>query len=512
MMHSINYQFTQMDYYYDRASRSNYLEIANKCINGILILWDKLYFDANICEENIFTHEFDGENVASKTEYLHAMDYLSYVLTAYKETGNDIYKNTFNKYIHQFYEYSRNYNIFRSELSVWGQTLLIIKAIDILGEIPHQNYFYQLLIQHAKWLSDEKKHHFTNNHELFLNIALLHISVLLNDYPESTHWQKYATSCINKMFLLAYYDDYTNNENSIFYFNYNNNLYSKIVDFCKHYNILGINKIEFDIENSKEALITFAHSDNSLPIIGDGEVFHINISNGCSRLFHDIGIAVFKTNDVYFSFKGKTNIQSHAHIDISSITARYKNIDFISDSGQYNYDKYTPINRYLRSSAGHSGIFPLFADKMFQKDFCDAISYSEITDYKHNENNSYVKGEYQLRDVKVCREVHISKNEIIIKDSWKCETATTMRQRFIIPKDLLEHSKFTVSKRTLETKVGNNCFKFEIIPAMETAVTEVQFGVASPQYYEYQTTMLLDTYVENSTLSEITSKISFWEE
>lgn len=55
--------------------------------------------------------------------------------------------------------------------------------------------------------------------------------------------------------------------------------------------------------------------------------------------------------------------------NLGSITARYKNIDFILDCGQYNYDRYTPINRYLRSSAGHSGFYPMFADNMFQKEF-----------------------------------------------------------------------------------------------------------------------------------------------
>ena len=107
---------------------------------------------------------------------------------------------------------------------------------------------------------------------------------------------------------------------------------------------------------------------------------------------------------------------------------------------------------------------------------------------------------------------YVSENEITVKDSWEAENPTTMRQRFVIPKELIEHSKFTASKRTLETTVNNCSFKFEIISSSENAFTEVQFGVASPIYYEYETTMLLDTYVQNSTSGEIIAKITFWEE
>lgn len=506
-----SFKINKMDFYYDRAIKEDYMEIADKCTDGLLFLWNKLYLDENICDGNIFFYKFEGENIKTQTVYLYSLDYLSYVLTAYKETGKEVYKNTFDKYINQFYEFIKTEGPFYDDLSVMGQILCFIKALDIVGEIPYQDYFEKLMLHYADWLADEKNHKFINNHELFWDISLLHISVLFNKHPNSNEWQNYAIECINKMFSLAYNNDYTNNENCLRYFELNNVLYSSIINFCRHYNIKSINKINVSLEKAKDALVTFAHKDGSFPIIGDGAVFY-GKSNKCSQLFPDMGTAVIKINDVYLTFKAKTNCQSHAHIDVSSITARYKDIDFIIDPGQYNYDKYTPINRFLHSSAGHSGIFPLFADDMFQKEFCEVVSYSEITEYKHNEKESYVKGEYHILDIKVCREINIYENEIIIKDSWKCDNPTTMRQRFIIPKELIEHSKFTASKRMLETIVENCHFKFEIISSSKKALTEVQFGVSAPRYYEYETTMLLDTYLENSTAGEITAKITFWEE
>lgn len=503
----------EMKYYYDRVEGfRNYIEIADKCTDGILVLWDKCELDSNAIEGNVFFHKFEGEEIRLRREYLYTMDYLSCVLSAYRETGKEIYKTTFGKYLQQFCEYIEAAGPVYAELPVMGQTLLVIKAIDILGHIPRQNELVELLIRYTSWLMDDANYFFDNNHGLFFDLALLHISVLLHTHPEALAWQRHALGRTCKLFSVAYYNDGMNNEHSISYFKHNNFLYNRIIDFCKNYHIAGLDGMEDKLNLAKEALNTLAHNDGSFPVIGDGSVIYGEESNDCSRLFPDIGIAVVKIKDLYLTLKCKTVFQSHAHTDISGITARYRDIDFIIDSGQYNYDRYAPINRFVRSSAGHSGIFPLFADDIFQKDFCQAVSSSDITEYSCDGVSARVRGEYQLRDVRVCRELSIYENEIIIKDSWRCDKPTTMRQRFVIPKELIEHCRFTASGRLVETRVGNICFKYQIIPFSEDAMTEVQFGVAAPKYYEYETTMLLDTYVDSSASGEITARISFWEE
>lgn len=512
-MSESRYLLNKMEYYYDRGERlSNYIEIADKCTNGILVLWDKCALDSNAIEGNVFLHKFEGEDIRLKKEYLYTMDYLSCVLSAYRETGKEIYKTTFENYMEQFCEFIVSAGPVFDELPVMGQILLVIKAIDVLGHLPHQNELIELLIRYTSWLMDDTNYFFDNNHGLFFDLTLLHASILLNMHPDAPSWQKHALDRTRKLFSVAYYNDCTNNEHSLAYFHHNNILYNIVIDFCKNYHIAGLSDMEYKLDRAKEALNTFAHKDGSFPVIGDGSVFYSDESNACSRLFPDIGIAVVKIKDLYLSFKCKMVFQSHAHTDISGITARYKDIDFVIDSGHYNYDRYTPINRFVRSSAGHSGIFPLFADDIFQKEFCQEVNSSDITEYSHNGGSACVKGQYQFRDVRVCRELLIYENEIIIKDSWKCDNPTTMRQRFVIPKELIEHCIFTVSQRLVETRVGNTCFKYQIIPSSEDAITEVQFGVAAPKYYEYETTMLLDTYVDSSISGEITARISFWEE
>ena len=123
-----------------------------------------------------------------------------------------------------------------------------------------------------------------------------------------------------------------------------------------------------------------------------------------------------------------------------------------------------------------------------------------------------MRGEYRLKDIEVVREVIVFPNEIKIKDKWSCGKPTMMRQRFIIPKELIENSTFTVSRRTLTSKVGNVNFKFEIKSEKTRALTVVQFGIAAPQYNSYEETMLLDTFAENALDGEISVKITFWED
>lgn len=441
------------------------------------------------------------------------MDYLTDVLTAYKETGKEIYKIVFERVISQFHAYFKEYGPVYEDLPVYAQTLLFIKAFDILETIPFQEDFLKLLMSYGEWLMNDEYYQNNHNHGMFQNIALLHLSVLFGNRREADIWQKHSIKRINLLFKDCYFNDFTNNEHSLSYFRYNNFLYDNAIKFCTYYKISGIEGITDKLRSSKEAFVTFAHKDGTLPLIGDGQIVKISESNTYSRLFPDIGIAVLKVGDVYLSIKSKTVYQSHAHIDMSSITARYKDIDFLIDTGQYNYDRYTPINRYVRSSAGHSGIFPLFADGMFQKEFCDSLQYSAITAYEHNNEDdiSFVRGEYKLKDTHVCREVSVLPNEIIIKDSWSCEKPAVM-QRFVIPKAFIEKAYFSASNRILESEINNIKFRFEVIYDMPDTMTVVQFGVVSPAYYTYEETMLLDTFAQNTVSGEITAKITFKEE
>lgn len=129
--------------------------------------------------------------------------------------------------------------------------------------------------------------------------------------------------------------------------------------------------------------------------------------------------------------------------------------------------------------------------------------------YEHHGDNARVKGEYQLEDLIVSREILITQDGLIVKDCWIGQKPRAMRQRFVIPKELIEHSRFTASQRTLESKIGSLKFKYEIISDLENALTSVNFGVVSLQYHNYETAMLLDTITESNLSGKITAKSAF---
>lgn len=508
--------FNKMTYYYDRWENMSSLDIADKCLENCLYLWRNYSMTPDMVNGNIFFNRFSGGDARTKNEYLFTMDYMSILLSAYKKTTKEAYKEKFFELYHMFIEYIDQNdplnNGIELDLPILGQVLLVIKAVDIWGRIPNQDKIRDLFKRYADWLMDRSAWIVDNNHGLFQIIAQFHLSVFMQDSYPIQEWRQSAIEHLSLLYKRAYYSDYTNNEYSLSYFNYNNYLYTSICDFCDFYKIEGIKEIRSAIEESKKALTIFAHSDGSFPVIGDGAVFYDDSWNTDSKLFSEGNVAVVKIDELYFSFKNRTEIQAHAHVDLTSITARYKNIDFLIDSGQYNYDRYTPINRFVRSAAGHSSIFPLYADGLFLLDLCNRISYSRISDYHKDPDSARVVGEYQLDDVAVTREIKAERNSMAIKDRWRCDKPTAIRQRFVIPQVLLENSRFSYDAHLLESNVEGIHFKYQIITDIPNALTTVQFGVAAPEYNMFETTMLLDTIAENSTEGEITAVITFEEE
>ena len=196
-MSELDFKINKMDYYFDRAEGKDCIDIADRCTEGILILWDKMVFDIKKCEGNIFFYKFKHGDITTKAEYLYTMDYLSCVLSAYKQTGNGLYKEKFLALFEMFIEYIKKENIFedllksdiKAELPILGQVLVVIKALDVLGYIPHEDVIVNLFNEYINWLMEDENYFFDHNHGLFFDLALLHISVLFCNHPNSSQWQ-----------------------------------------------------------------------------------------------------------------------------------------------------------------------------------------------------------------------------------------------------------------------------------------------------------------------------------
>ena len=62
--------FNKMTYYYDRWENMSSLDIANKCLENCLYLWNNYSMTPDMVNGNIFLNRFSGEDARTKNEYL----------------------------------------------------------------------------------------------------------------------------------------------------------------------------------------------------------------------------------------------------------------------------------------------------------------------------------------------------------------------------------------------------------------------------------------------------------
>lgn len=505
-----------MEHYYDRGKGSRCVEIAEDLFRNKIYLSNAYSFEATT--ENIFDTVFETGD-KSYDHYLFAMDYLSFLLSAYEQTGEPRYQEKFLEIVRQFFDfYERGTLVFTKsyDLTVCAQTVMFIKSFGLISydEILKEKII-DLLYSHALYFYDDRNHADNDNHGLFSDLGLLHVSVLFEALSEARDWQRHAVERVRRLYAAAFYQDGFNNEGSMSYFRLNIYLYQRVLDFCRVYKITGLEPVQKGLDRSKEVLQAFAHSDGSFPAIGDGLEFSDPQfkCDSISAIYRDGGICVMKTGGIYLTFKSKSFLQAHTHVDDTSITIRYRNMDLALDGGQYNYDRYDPINRYLRTSGGHSGVFPLFADGLSLCEYLNRRNHAEIETFEFDGTIGRVSGGYELDAgaIQVRRNIYVVPNRIEIRDQWECASPQVMRQRFILPKELLPKSRFTASKQLFETATGGCRIQYQV-QSNGAALTTMNFGVISRAYHEFEPAVLLDTTVENMARGEITTIITIQDE
>lgn len=490
--------FNKLDFFIKRVGEENAVEYADKCIFGLITLPHGYVVD--IKDGNIFEDEMEGDNLGIKREYLLSMDYVSRVILAYRSTGNEEYKFFFEKIIGQYCDYCKERDPLdmgvAPELPIYGQVLMLVLAVNTFGEnIPRLKELYDVFIKYSSWLTDKKNRISDNNHGVFQVLSLLHLSQLLGIKSDlKSEWEKYALDHLELLYRNAYYKDGSNNEHSIAYFKYNNTLYESVLEFCKYYKLQDLKKVLVNLEKPKKVLVSIADSDNKLPQIGDGKEVWASDYNNESVVLDELGLAVIKNKNVYLTYKVKTTSQSHAHIDLSSITLRYKNQDIVLDSGKYNFDKFTPINRYVRSSQGHSGFFPCYLDGFFMKDLIEKLELQKIFCYEKKELYELIEGGYSFDGIQTRRRIIVNGRSVKVIDSFNSDRSVMMRQRFVLPEEAI-NGQLIMSKKLFEFRKKDFSVSFEVESDEISSYTVANFGVYSTEYGVYRNSLLLDTYM-----------------
>ena len=502
-----------MEYFAERTGSLNgCIKIADKLLDDRIWLHRDIYYKPAV--ENIFDTVFDFD-VNVNREYLLSMDYLSALLTVYRELKEERHKEKFLEIVGQFFDYFER-GMFSptkdDDLIICAQTLMFVKSFSIIDYEKSLNAkIIDLLYKYAVYCHNDENYNDENNHGLFTDLALLHLSVLFGTLFEAEEWRKHAMKRVLKFFDATFYKDGFNIEGSLSYFRLNLLQYRTIVKFCNAYNISGVGALEKKIENAEQIFYSFARKDGSFPMIGDGTEIVLKEYNDISALYPDAGICVVKMGEMYLTFKCKGIMQAHTHVDDMSITARFQTFDLALDSGQYNYDRYHPVNRYLRTSGGHSGIFPLFADGLGLREYLGRRNFGGVNKFELNKETCLISGGYELDggEIKVYRDITVKPECIEVRDSWTCSRPQNMRQRFILPAKFLDKSRYTASKSIFETSAEEYDIRYEIKAGGKvSAVTTMNFGVLSKKYGEMESTVLLDTTAECSMRGEITALIT----
>jgi hypothetical protein len=305
-----------------------------------------------------------------------------------------------------------------------------------------KNIYIKELDKWLQWLSSPDLH-YNNNHGLMSATALLTGDYFLRG--KHGELSKLGIDRIASIIEAAYDNNGMCNENTIGYHNYNILLYQKISDFLRIHDIHPKEKenIDYKIINAIKTTQRCIRQDQTIPPIGDSPVYKLKIpSINESFIWPDSGFAVIKNDDFYLSIQCGSRSEYHKQMDDSSITLRYKGIDILLDAGSYSYDRRTGLGRYMESSSGHSGFFPVQFDNLLRREVLSKYGKISggITEFSANSNGAEITCSYQIPKLhaQIIRRIQIIiPNKVMITDKVICDSAyqkgmTSWVQRFLL--------------------------------------------------------------------------------
>jgi hypothetical protein len=465
--------------------------------------------------ENIFNMASFDSAPRTNYLYLYSLQWLSPLIYAYEIDKNPEYLVKIDCIIGQFFKYllkpSRSEHLI--DHSIYVRSCVFIHALMVAPQDwAHRDSVVALLYAQGIWAYNDINHA-DNNHGIMTDFGLLHLSQLFGDYMFAGDWKKKAISRINDMLGRHFDIDGFNDENSMFYFRYNIDLYTiHIARFCAMYSIHDIEMLDKTLELSKKSFADILWFDGGYPPIGDSDVgINAGIPTNISRCFNEAGFAVIKGHGAYLSFKCGWSHTAHKHMDDASITLRYRDVDLICDSGRYNYDINHPIRQYCVSTDAHSGIYPYQSSSWTIKEYTSRISDAKITSFDETPTGTVAKCKYRFdRDsVYVTRTLMFGNtNKLTIIDTYSSNTPIRMRINFVLHPDTL-----TVGNSGDET-VDYRLFKNgDTFMRIDTSSSDVRFncyediGYYCPDYQVHHKTSVHSIVTDESYSGTIVTHI-----
>lgn len=400
---------------------NNSIDIANKAIENEIFLLSGL-------KSIIFPKEIDWDyineiNPDTYSLYLHTLDSIGYLSSAYEITKDKKYIEKANEIITSWINYEKSGKVnkmvwydhttaFRSQNIL--HFYLVAKDILSLDYLVYEN----LIKKHIDYLYNDRNYK-SYNHGIMLDKSLLSCaSVIEGDLAEIL--QIKAVNRLKDNFYNSFSYKGVHLENSMFYHSFVKGMYEEVEKFL---NTIGLSLGDNILIKLKKANNYFKYAvkpNGELPAIGDNGKIAIGSKNKLYEDFFDYeaGISYIQwenkenpINSTWLSFICGYSSKIHKHYDDLSFTLYYGGKDIFVDSGHFGYGD-TKERRYLISQKAHNTFLIDESYTMVDKKY--SFEKIKITDFTTNEHYALVKGKNtSYNDTQLYRTIILFKPNII---------------------------------------------------------------------------------------------------
>lgn len=410
---------------------------ADKALQNIIVPFPG--FDSVNFDDNYYYVNKTKKYGASYQLYIQSLRTCAVILLEFEKTKDINYLLKVKELIYAWIDYVSKGT---TERMVWydhptaNRTQTIIHFLYLARENDvdiDEKLFRAVLYKHGEVLMDDKIYK-NNNHGLMMDKALL---VLGNTLEEEKFFTKGYYRAI-ETFWYSFSSKGTHLENSPDYHNMVLRMYKELENYLNvRGNSFGKTILGF-FDLADDYLDILKKPNNKLPALGDsGNTLRKTPKSYKNFCDIESGIGVLQYNSekpFYTSFICGYSSQVHKHRDDLSITLNYNGIDFIVDSGKFNYNSKSPIRKYITSKDAHSS----FSLKNYEYTTHDTNRFTrkvEIKGFNFTDNISFIKGshrDYKSVDAELLRTIIQIDNQpiLIIIDDSITENKLDFKQNF----------------------------------------------------------------------------------
>lgn len=402
-------------------------------------------FDPIDISEGIDWNYQHSHNTRTYSVYLHAIEYVGYLVLAGKEYNDKNYYDVAKKIIISWEKQDSEESIEHS----WNEhavsyrlTNLILFQDTVSDDYKLENHFFdELLIKHCAFLADDNNYK-PNNHGILMDESLFKASFYMTD---EIYQKLYKSIALNRV-KLALYRDFSrkglHSENSP---EYHRMMMIVLNRFNELINAKGetlTNDVNHKLKKAKKLLRIMLKPDSTYPMVGDTSY---RVEKNLKKDFSDYidyegGLVIFQNENTensilsdYLYFKCGYLSKTHKHFDDLSLNLMLEGNDIFVDAGKYGYSKKDPIRQYILSPEAHT--VPLIEGKGYKPTSPIVDQYNlGITNATVTAEHKIVRGYNSLyKDIVLNRTAVLSeKGHFFLLDEIISEDIETLLQNFNI--------------------------------------------------------------------------------